>query len=235
MVPIIKNMKILLPHSEHKIEGGEDSWSLVNGENKSPLIKARESIADALSYNKISNLKGSELNIQKYNEINSNLLNQLTLPSYQRYDGVVYRYLNYYTLPLKAQSRALEQVMVVSPLAGVESFDELIPNYKFSLSSNIPNLGNLLKYWMGFFQTNQGLLSKEERYISLLPKEHQKLLPFLGIDVISVHFNKNTGHESKKIKGLLVRDLLTSNDSYQELLNLRKKYGYNITESKFAN
>ncbi len=235
MVPIIKNMKILLPHSEHKIEGGEDSWSLVNGENKSPLIKARESIADALSYNKISNLKGSELNIQKYNEINSNLLNQLTLPSYQRYDGVVYRYLNYYTLPLKAQSRALEQVMVVSPLAGVESFDELIPNYKFSLSSNIPNLGNLLKYWMGFFQTNQGILSKEERYISLLPKEHQKLLPFLGIDVISVHFNKNTGHESKKIKGLLVRDLLTSNDSYQELLNLRKKYGYNITESKFAN
>ena len=228
-------MKILLPHSEHKIEGGEDSWSLVNGENKSPLIKARESIADALSYNKISNLKGSELNIQKYNEINSNLLNQLTLPSYQRYDGVVYRYLNYYTLPLKAQSRALEQVMVVSPLAGVESFDELIPNYKFSLSSNIPNLGNLLKYWMGFFQTNQGILSKEERYISLLPSEHQKLLPFLGIDVISVHFNKNTGHESKKIKGLLVRDLLTSNDSYQELLNLRKKYGYNITESKFAN
>ena len=228
-------MKILLPHSENKIEGGEDSWSLVNGENKSPLTKARESIADALSYNKVSNLKGSALNIKKYSEINSTLLNQLTLPSYQRYDGVVYRYLSYYTLPIKAQKRALEEVMVVSPLAGIESFDELIPNYKFSFSSSIPNLGNLLKYWKGFFQANHGILSKDEKYINLLPKEHQKLLPFLGIDVISVDFNKKTGHESKKIKGLLVRDLLSSNDSYQELLNLRKKYDYNITESKFAN
>ena len=227
-------MKILLPHSENKIEGGEDSWREVNRENKSLLIKARMSIADALVNNKISNLKGSALNIQRYNEMNSTLHNQLTLPGYQRYDGVVYRYLSYYTLPAKAQSRALEEVMVVSPLAGVEGFDDLIPNYKFSLSSNIPTVGNLLKYWMVFFQANQGILSKEEKYISLLPKEHQKLLPFLGIEVISVDFNNNTGHESKKIKGLLVRDLLTSNDSYQELLNLRKTYDYSISELKFA-
>jgi cytoplasmic iron level regulating protein YaaA (DUF328/UPF0246 family) len=228
-------MKILLPHSENKIEGGEDSWSEVNNEERSALIVARESIANALVDNKITNLNGSAKNIERYNEINSTLLSQLTLPSYQRYDGVMYRYLSYYTLPVNAQRRALEEITVLSPLGGVESFTELIPNYKISFSSSIPSLGNLLKYWMGFFRENQGILSKEEKYISLLPKEHQKLLPYLGIDVISVEFNHNKGHESKKVKGLLLRDLLTSNYSYQELLNLRKKYDYNITESKFAN
>lgn len=225
-------MKILLPHSESKITGGEDSWNEVASLRDDKLSSSRLVLADALRKENVVNLKGSKENKENNHLLNSNLRSELTLPSYQRYDGVVYRNLGYYTLKAKAQENALSSIIVISPLGGVENFTELLPNYKFSFSSIIPNVGKVLKYWEIFFINNQGILPKDESYLSLLPNEHATLLPSLGIKVMSLEFSSIRGHESKKVKGLLCRELVSSKNIEDEVYKLRNKYKYTIKSEK---
>ena len=220
-------MKILLPHSESKNEGGEDPWEEVIENDQTSISKARLELAKVLAKNKITNPEGSLESQAKSTNLNENLLTGLTLPSYQRYDGVVYRHLNYYSLPKGFQPIAVEDIYVISPLGGVEAFDEMLPNYKFKFSSQIPSLGNPLKFWIAYYKENENILDKSIKYISLLPKEHAKILPYLGIKTLNVEF-MGRGHESKKDKGLLARALILSQDRELDLGLLCNKYKYKI-------
>lgn len=138
-----------------------------------------------------------------------------TLPAIERYTGVLYRELDWTSLPAPARRRGRSTLLTVSGLWGVVAPPDPIPAYKLKMSASLPGLGRLATWWRP--QLTEALSSHLRGRVvwDLLPIEHAAAWVPAEVPVrrrITVRFVDRRGatvsHWNKLLKGALVRRLL---------------------------
>jgi hypothetical protein len=213
------NYILLLPPSERKNPGGRGIWSSDNGVFGNSLCTPREKI--------LSNLLDTVIPLPK-GAVYPNLV---SLPLEQRYNGVVWKQLNYNTFNKTMNIRAKKCLLVPSALGGLFAWGDPVPEYKLKLGASLSELGRLNLFWREHISKEiQNSLEekKSNTVIDLLAQEQavSVTLP-ANIQRISVDFfsftGKLSGHNSKAAKGMLARALLESDDPI-EVINTWSHY-----------
>src|SRR4051812_25404923 len=139
-----------------------------------------------------------------------------TMPARQRYTGVLYRELDWGSLPAAARRRGASQVRIVSGLWGLVAPEDEIPPYKLKMSASLPDLGRLSTWWRPRLAPVVGSLAEGRVVWDLLPIEHEAAMdwsrarPELRVTVRFVDAeDKTVSHWNKLLKGALVRWILT--------------------------
>ena len=144
-------MHILLPPSETKRDGGQPLPLDLSGLSFSRLNPERRRVIRALSAlarDDSASLKALKLGPKGAPEVARNrMLKQApTLPALERYTGVLYDALNAAELNPADRARAGERVVIHSALFGLLGADDLIPAYRLSHDSRLPEL-SLRRLW----------------------------------------------------------------------------------------
>lgn len=138
-----------------------------------------------------------------------------TSPAIERYTGVLYRELDWSTLPTAARRRGRASLLVVSGLWGLVGPDDPIPAYRLKMSASLPGLGRLSTWWRprltaALAEHLQGALVWD-----LLPNEHAAAWDPIDVQAkrhVRVRVvdddGRTVGHWNKLVKGALVRRLL---------------------------
>ena len=143
-------MKLLLPPSESKSDGG--SGRLALGRLSRPALgPARSAVLDAviaLSADRAEAARVLHLGPKLAGEIdrNAHLRRAPVLPAVLRYTGVVYDALDAASLPSAARTWLDEHVLIASALFGLLSPEDPIPAYRLSGSTALPALP-LKRHW----------------------------------------------------------------------------------------
>jgi len=194
---VTARLAFLLPPSEGKADGGKrPPWSA--GTLGLPeLDEGRAAVLDAL------HVLGPPVGEAP------------TMPAIDRYTGVLYRELDYRTLPVGARRRFDRDALVVSGLWGAVRPRDLIPAYRLKMGASLPPLGKLSTWWRP--QLSAALATRLRRHVvwDLLPNEHA--LAWRPAEVpmarhITVRFvdadGRTVSHWNKLLKGALVRHLV---------------------------
>jgi len=207
-------MKILLPHSERKKTGGTQA-----------------DINNAIYHTK--NLLNKRLALEEAGLCHEG---DGLMPAHMRYDGVIYRHLDFSTINQAARERYLDGVLVIDPLLGIVAMPEVIPNHKLNFHTKYiveQSSVNLKKYWQKSIV--EELNSYEDFFIDILPQEHGSLIRghlfdhFLVKDLASSGNVKMQGHNAKALKGELVRFILESEmDTVKEIKKFLKSYNLEL-------
>ncbi len=219
------NYIILLPPSEGKNIGGKYKFICEN-ENTLSLISKIESFIKNKSEIEIEKL--FELKAKKLEEAvkgMSNIFNEKTLPAIERYSGVMFKAISYSNLDNLKKENFDNSVIFIDGLFGAISPNTMIPSYKLKISSKIGEL-NVSKFWkeklFHFFKNK----FKDKIIIDLLPIAHRKVVNYSSAkEVYKINFfdkksdliYKNVGHNSKKLKGELIRYIC-------DKINIDEKY-----------
>lgn len=138
-----------------------------------------------------------------------------TLPAIERYTGVLYRELDWGSLPAAARRRGRRWIRTFSGLWGVVAPDDPIPYYKLKMSASLPGTGKLSTWWRP--QLDEALVPALHGRVvwDLLPQEHSAAWSPSSVTHrrrIVVRFVDRRGatvsHWNKLLKGALVRHLL---------------------------
>lgn len=139
-----------------------------------------------------------------------------TASAMQRYTGVLYRELDWGSLPVAARRRGAEQVRIVSGLWGLVAPDDPIPAYKLKMSARLGQLGRLSGWWKPRLSPVLTGMATGARVWDLLPIEHSAAMDWSACQPaqrITVRFvdvrGRTVSHWNKLLKGSLVRWLLT--------------------------
>lgn len=139
-----------------------------------------------------------------------------TLPAMQRYTGVLYRELDWASLPADARRRARSDLLTFSGLWGAVGPTDPIPHYRLKMAASLPGLGKLSTWWRP--QLTAALTPRLRRRTvwDLLPIEHSAAWTPAAVPYrrrITVRFvdehDTTVSHWNKLLKGALVRRLLT--------------------------
>ena len=128
------------------------------------------------------------------------------MPAIQRYTGVLYRALDYASLPPQAQARAHDSILIVSGMYGLLHPQDLIATYKLPMQTP-----TLKKHRQKHLTDTILAHAQGMTIVDLLPEVHSGLferdrLLAAGISVQTKSFH---GHFAKKEKGLRLRDQLS--------------------------
>jgi cytoplasmic iron level regulating protein YaaA (DUF328/UPF0246 family) len=187
---------ILIPPSEGKATGGHHSPIEPSSAIQSMIETLQQYSGDQ---QKLLGVKGVALDMAI--QTNKDILTSKTLPAIERYTGVVYKALDYPSLPAPAQKFADNHIRIVSAIFGLVKPRDHIPNYKLKIEKL-----HAAKYW-------QPTITKQLEgtfVIDLLPQAHKKAVSWKkGINVeFKIMQNgaaKPAGHMGKHIKGRFVR------------------------------
>lgn len=142
-----------------------------------------------------------------------------TLPAIERYTGVLYKELDWPSLPAAARRRGAEQVRIASGLWGLVAPSDPIPHYRLKASARLDDLGVLATWWKPRLAPVLRELTAGRVVWDLLPIEHAKMATWADDDAapaqrITVRFVDERGatvnHWNKLLKGALVRWVLTA-------------------------
>ena len=187
---------ILIPPSEGKFDDGSKPALKKLNPITNDLIKKIQ-LAEP---KKLYDLKDKAL--QKAEFINKNILVSKTLPAIERYSGVVFKGIDYFSL--KNKSLFHQRVRIISALFGILKPTDNIPNYKLKINKLSAD-----KLWNDY-----NSIQFSDYYIfDLLPQAHRKAISYKdGIRIEFVLFKNNkkipAGHQGKHIKGRFVRWLI---------------------------
>lgn len=138
-----------------------------------------------------------------------------TLPAIERYTGVLYRELDWATLPAAARRRGRSALLVVSGLWGVAGPDDPVPHYRLKMSASLPPLGRLSTWWRPRLTAALAEHLEGALVWDLLPNEHAAAWDPVAVpSKRRVHVRvvdrdgRTVGHWNKLVKGALVRRLL---------------------------
>lgn len=213
-------MKILLPPSETKRDGGAGAAVDVGALAFASLTEARVVALDAVERLSVDEseaaraLKLSPTAAAIELPRNRTLRSSPTLPAIERYTGVLYDALAIAEWGADARARASEHLIVHSALFGLLAADDLVPAYRLSHDSRLPGL-RLRAHWAA---ANAAVLEslpgplidlRSESYVALgpLPERPDALfvrVVAVGDDGVARALN----HFNKKGKGQFVRALL---------------------------
>ena len=188
-------LAILIPPSQAKTTGGDNPPIQPHPITKDLLKEIQQANPDKLYSGRA----------QEAQELNSNIQQAPTKPAITRYNGVVYKAIDYPTLPNQAYIN--NHVHISSALFGLIPATKNIPNYKLRITK--------LRAYKRWHQTNAQQL-KNRFCIDLLPQAHKKAVHYeQGIEIeFTREKNGKTikaGHAGKHIKGRFVRWLAQNN------------------------
>ena len=162
-----------------------------------------------------------------------------TLPAIERYTGVLYRELDWPSLPAAARARGAVQVRTLSGLWGLVAPGDPIPHYRLKASARLGDLGNLATWWRPRLARPLAELTSGRVVWDLLPIEHARMTtwaeggPTAPAQRITVRFVDRRGatvsHWNKLLKGALVRWVLTEQPaSAGDLTGFDHPLGYRL-------
>lgn len=157
-----------------------------------------------------------------------------TLPAMERYTGVLYRELDWCSLPAAARRRGAGQLRIVSGLWGLVAPGDPIPAYRLKMSASLPETGRLATWWKPRLRPVVADLVQGRVVWDLLPQEHEAAMTWTGSGParrITVRFLDAAGrpvsHWNKLLKGSLVRWILTDRpEGPEELGAFQHPLGY---------
>lgn len=223
----MKEIRILIPPSEGKLPGGQGEPMQNLPEVSSEMISKMSKVKQR-DWGKILGVKGKALEAAIH--VNNHLLTSKTMPAIQRYNGVVYKGIDYPSLDLKEQQYFNQHVRIVSALFGLVEPDRYIPDYKLK----IDKLG-ADKYWKPL---NQCELT-DYFVLDCLPQAHKKAVSYDEGQAIEFMFIKNgkkisAGHHGKLIKGKFVRWLCQKQVIDIKALSLYREDGFIWKDGVYA-
>lgn len=208
-------MKILIPPSEGKSEDNRfTDLSIPNPTiTKQVISEIKKANPDKLYDN----------NHEATHKLNLECLKKNTNYAIERYNGVVYKNLEYSTLKQNAQKYIDKHILIFSGLFGAISPKDKIPNYKLKIEK-------VTKLWK--VQITNEL--EGEFIIDLLAGSQRKAIDTKKLDLFEIKFyhikegkKKNAGHFGKVIKGKFIRWLAENQiqaSSKDELIKEIKKF-----------
>ena len=205
-------MLVLLPPSEGKAPGGRGRALDLATLSHPSLTAVRERLVDALEAAARTDPAGLERRLGcPAGEVAKDavLRTSRTLPTSQRYTGVVYEALSYATLSPAGQRRANASLRVASALFGLLTPTDRIPAYRLSGGTSLPGVGSLAAAWRPVLEPE---LAGARLVVDLRSGPYAALARVPG--AVRVRVLRETGgvravvsHDNKHVKGLLAREL----------------------------
>ncbi|MHB8334907.1 MAG: peroxide stress protein YaaA [Acidimicrobiales bacterium] len=210
---------VLLPPSEGKVLGG--GMRTRRGVFDDLLVEQRSSLITSLAA--ISGDRGA---LERLTRLSGALLDRAgdalervvagdapVLPTWRRYNGVVWTHLD----PTTLKSTQRRRILVPSALYGVTAGEDPIADYRLTFHASLADCGPLTSYWRE--PVTDALVHVVGRHpvVDLLPTEHRRVVDMerlaASTSVITVSFQsadgaKPIGHAAKAVKGVLARRLL---------------------------
>ncbi|WPF65301.1 peroxide stress protein YaaA [Corynebacterium sp. 22KM0430] len=210
-------MLIVLPPSETKAHGGDGAPLNWDSLSFASLAAQRRSIAADLAglpVDEALGILGISEKLRPEAEENTRLFSGPTMPAIERYTGVLYDALDAPSLPPAAR----ERLAVGSALFGVVRAGDMIPHYRLSAGTKLPDAdGNLPTMKSRWGKTITRALSKVDGLvIDLRSGGYQQLGPCPGALTVRVESVREDGsrkvvsHFNKHYKGELARVLALS-------------------------
>jgi cytoplasmic iron level regulating protein YaaA (DUF328/UPF0246 family) len=153
------------------------------------------------------------------------------MPAIDRYNGTLYGAIHgrglkgtpteHNTLNKDERERVKESLFIQSALFGLIPANSLIPNYKFSADSKVPDL-NLKQHWAGSHDVTWNRILGQQ-IIDLRSKQYAELAPIpasfesLTVEVYDIESGKAMNHFNKKAKGQFIRAFLQGAETFEEM------------------
>lgn len=238
-------MRILLPPSETKRDGGADVALDLSALSFSALTPIRAEAATAvvaLAREPEHMMRALKLGPRLAHEVERNraLLDSPTMPAIDRYTGVLFDALDAATLDAEARAYAADHVVVHSALFGPLGAMDPIPAYRLSHDSRLPGV-RLKARWRepiaAVLEADTGVVLdlRSEAYVELGPAPVHADAAF--VRVVSVDGNgrrRALNHFNKRAKGLFTRAVLTARPqpaSLGELIEWAHGAGFSLSLS----
>ncbi|WP_309707796.1 peroxide stress protein YaaA [Armatimonas sp.] len=213
-------MRILLPPSEGKTSlpkgSPVDLTKLIFPELKAPRQQLLDTLTTLCNNEPQQALRVLGLTENQTDEVirNQGLWSAPTAPAWQVYTGVLYGQLDTATLTKAQRQKLTDSVWIASALFGFVGFADLIPAYRLSGDTTLPQIGGLAGFWRD--SLTPLLASDPELLLDLRSGSYVKLGPLpvgvaeraitvrvlqkmpSGAPKLIMHFNKAT-------KGRIVR------------------------------
>ena len=242
---------ILLPPSEGKKPKGEveiykdvrnyEDWNYflsLDKDREYVYYKLMEVIseADAEDLEKIFDVKGKKL--QESVEAVSDMLNAETLPAINRFDGVMFKAIDYEGMAEEQKKNFDSHVLFVDGMFGLLKPSDLIPDYKLKISAKYLDV-DLTKFWKEKLKSYFEEMMKDKFVIDILPEAHRKVVEFSSAkEHVQIMFAqvkegklKNVGHNSKKLKGEIVNYIVGKDKILRkDLEEFSHSEGYSYSE-----
>ncbi len=235
-------MRILLPPSETKRDGGLGAPLDLKALSFPALSKARMSAVTALTRlarDPDATMRALKLGPRLASEVTRNrqVRRSPTMAAIDRYTGVLFDALDAPTLDADAREFASETVVVHSALFGLVGALDEIPAYRLSHDSRLPDL-QLKAHWRAPLAAElarePGMIVdlRSEGYVDLgaAPARHGSVF----VRVVSVDESgrrRALNHFNKRTKGLFTRTFLESRpriDSVEQLLDWASDAGFQL-------
>lgn len=236
-------MRVLLPPSETKREGGAGELDLASLSYHRALGGARERVMDSLerlSSDTERAVKALGLGVKNRHELDRNLRLRESgvLPAAERYTGVLYDAIDVDSLAPDERAWLDARVCVQSALFGLISAGDRIPAYRLSAGTSLPELGAGLKRFWREAHAGGGLPT-EGFVLDLRSQGYAELAPVPGsvkLEVATIESDGSTralNHFNKAAKGDLVRRLAVSGaeiESAHDFLTWGEEHGLALRE-----
>ncbi len=209
----MRKLSILLPHSRGTRHGGSGApWS--PGASSLPALD--EFPAQVVSA--------------------ADLGDAPTKRSIERFDGVLYRELDYPSLNAAARRRARSSVLIFNGLLGASGLSDPMPDHRLGPGDRLEPMGRLASWGKAHLTPVLADHLKGAIVWDLLPQEHSAAWDPTAVDThlrITVRFVNVEGatvsHWNKLLKGALVRHLVTNRLVEPEaLVRFRHPAGYRL-------
>lgn len=237
------NFAILLAPSEGKVAGGNplapdmfdyrssttfNYFHELNPQRRQLIQSLQEAIGGKkAAAEKLFGVKGESL--KEAIEVNSQILGSPLMSALERYSpGVMYRAMDFGSLPTGAQRRLLENGIIFSGVFGLLRPDDLIPNYKLKIDASIPKLGKVSTFWKAQLSALLNRTIKDQIVWNLLPGAHQdawdddhSYLEMITVKFVDEKKGKRTSvtHGVKPLRGKLVNYIVSEMGEDVEALN----------------
>lgn len=223
-------MKILLPPSETKRDGGSASSLDVARLSLPSLSAQREAVIDALvalSADEEQAKRVLKLSDRQVGDIAHNrmLRTAATMPAVDRYTGVLFDALDAPTLDAAARRWLAAHVWIHSAPFGPVSALDRIPSYRLAAGTSLPGVPALRRHWAE--ATTHAIAVDAPSFLLDLRSEAYAALGPAPASVASVYVRVVTesgralNHFNKRSKGLLVRALAQARPRVTSLRALR--------------
>lgn len=215
-------MLLLLPPSETKRDGGTAGVLTLESLSFPSLLEPRKAALQAMEALTADDalaaraLKLSATAAPSELRRNHELRSSATQPASERYTGVLFDALDVASLTPAARRRASSHLVVHSALFGLLRADDLIPAYRLSCDSQLPNLP-LKALWRE--PISAVLAEQSEVIVDLRSAGYAALGPLpdspraVGVSVVAIGDDgvaRALNHFNKKGKGEWVRELLSA-------------------------
>ena len=203
-------MKYLIPPSEgkSKIKSTEIKFKDTNfifEDNVQNIVD----LLEAIDGEDLTSIYGSsEEKSLAFHRQNQDIFNSYCAPAIERYTGVVYKNLDWFSYTTVQKKFMNEYFYIFSGMFGIVQPLTLIPNYKLKM-----NVLSLDFVWRGHITK---ALEDEDIVIDLLPQVHRKAyIPGENVKKIDFFVIKKgkkaaAGHFGKAVKGKLIKFIVTN-------------------------